>query len=121
MAGVTLRNDTNHSVKRGSATTAIGFCFFTEDPEDAKHRLAGIVDFDQCITVEVPDDAVMKCQGRYADFYEKWEIVGGKYYPEYCTTHYCKDTFRLISHTDKYKKQYPNHSDLHRMFPELFI
>lgn len=57
--GDLLVNNKNHSIKRGSASTSVGFCFFKEDPEDAKHWLSGIVDFDVCITVEVDDSDVM--------------------------------------------------------------
>lgn len=34
--GDMLINNTDHRVKRGNATSSVGFCFFVEDPEEAK-------------------------------------------------------------------------------------
>lgn len=55
---------TNHSVKRGGASTSVGFFFFPENLERSKRWLSGVVDFDVCITVEVnPSDVVQSKVG----------------------------------------------------------
>lgn len=115
--GDMLINNTDHRVKRGNATSSVGFCFFVEDPEEAKHWLSGIVDFDYCITVEVDESDVRKSWGRYAD--SKLEKAMIK--EEYCSKSYDNYRFRLLDATTKYSTYAPNHSLLKQMFPELFI
>lgn len=115
--GDMLINNTDHRVKRGNATSSVGFCFFVEDPEEAKHWLSGIVDFDYCITVEVYESDVRKSWGRYAD--SKLEKAMIK--EEYCSKSYDNYRFRLIDATTKYSTYAPNHSLQKQMFPELFI
>lgn len=117
MRGETLVNETNHSLLRGSASTSIGFCFFCERPEDAVHVLSGIVDLDYCIKVEVDESLVSKARGRYANR----ELNAAEYRDEYCTTTYDNKTFRLIEATTKYSSYAPNHRDLKRLFPSLFV
>lgn len=115
--GDMLINNTDHRVKRGNATSSVGFCFFVEDPEEAKHWLSGIVDFDYCITVEVDESDVRKSWGRYAD--SKLEKAMIK--EEYCSKSYDNCRFRLLDATTKYSTYAPNHSLLKQMLPELFI
>lgn len=115
--GDMLINNTDHRVKRGNATSSVGFCFFVEDPEEAKHWLSGIVDFDYCITVEVDESDVRKSWGRYAD--SKLEKAMIK--EEYCSKSYDNYRFRLLDATTKYSTYAPNHSLLKQMLPELFI
>lgn len=115
--GETLINTTDHSIKHGTASTSFGFCFFKEDPEDAKHWLSGIVDFDECITVEVEDSAVLKAKGRYRSPETGMRI----YRREYCTTNYDNKRFKLVSHTSKYSSYAPNCSFLRQLAPEIFV
>jgi hypothetical protein len=114
--GDRLVNNKDHSKTRGKATTSVGFCWFTEDPEKAKHRLSGIVDFDVCITVETDASNVKESKGRYC--------VNGKrgvYLTEYCCTTYDNTRFRLVEATDKYKSYAPNFRDLKRIMPWMFV
>ncbi len=114
--GELLINEKDHSKTRGTATTSVGFCWFTENPEKAKHRLSGIVDFDVCITVETDAANVMESKGRY--------VVNGvrdTYLTEYCCTSYDNKRFRLVEATDKFKSYVPSFSDLKKIAPWLFV
>ena len=115
--GELLVNVTDHSVKRGSASTSVGFCFFKEDPEEAKHWLSGIVDFDVCITVELKSTDVFKSKGRYLSPDRRFPI----YRREYCTTSYDNSRFKLISYNSKYSGYAPNHSFIKQLYPEIFV
>lgn len=110
----TLKNKTDHSNKRGSASTAKGFCFGIGDEERAKkdfRRLKGIVDSEILFVFTLKPESegrFTKCQGRYVDYgkidAEKKTI---DQYPfgqepkcmvdEYCTTSYSLKDF------DEYK------------------
>lgn len=121
MRGETLTNYKSHGAIRGrDVTTAVGFCFFDDDPKKAIHRLSGIVDVDQCITVDVPDYAVKVCRGRYTNWVRPGVPDGVVMLPEYCTFSYDKTVFKLVSHTDKYKTYCPNASDFLQLLPFLF-
>lgn len=115
--GDTLVNETNHSLTRGSATSSIGFCFFCEEPEEAIHILSGIVDLDYCITVEVDKSYVKKTRGRYAN----QALNRVEFRKEYCATTYDNKRFRLVEATTKYSMYAPNHRDLKKLFPFLFV
>lgn len=115
--GEELINTTEHGKLRGTASTSVGFCFFPEDPEDAKHWLSGIVDFDYCITVEVKDDEVNPSRGRYLSG-DKTEVM---YKTEYCCVTYDNVRFRLLDATTKFKSYAPSHSELKKWFPNLFV
>lgn len=122
MRGETLRNDKDHGAVRGyDASTAVGFCFFTDDPKDAVHRLSGIVDLDQCITVEAPHTAVYLCHGRYPNWVRPGIQEGTTRITEFCTHHYNREQFRLISHTSEFSTYAPNASGLRYLFPEIFL
>lgn len=115
--GDLLVNNTVHSVKRGTASTSVGFCFFPEDPEEAKHWLSGIVDFDYCITVEVDESDVKKSRGRYGTV----DLNSVMYKDEYCCKTYDNYRFRLIDYTTEYSTYAPNHSELKKLFPTEFV
>lgn len=54
--GKVLENHTDHRVKRGTASTAKGFCFGIGDKEQARkdfRHLIGILDFDFLVVVDV--------------------------------------------------------------------
>ncbi|MBM6865694.1 hypothetical protein H6A66_11020 [Bacteroides caecigallinarum] len=114
--GELLINEKDHSKTRGTATTSVGFCWFTENPEEAKYRLSGIVDFDVCITVETDAANVMESKGRYVV-----NGVRGVYLTEYCCTSYDNKRFRLVEATDKFRSYAPNVSDLKKIAPWLFV
>lgn len=65
MAGETLTNTTVHADKNRS--TSVGFCFFTEPPEEAIHWLSCIVDTDWCVTFDIPRRLLTKSRARYRD------------------------------------------------------
>ena len=106
----TLKNNTNHSKKLGSASTAKGFCFGIGDEEQAKkafRRLKGIVDLEILMVATVKPKSerrFTKCQGRYVD-YDKIDAEKKTIdqYPfglepkcmvdEYCTTSYSLKDF----------------------------
>ena len=101
----TLKSKKDHSKKRGSASTAKGFCFGIGDEEQAKkafRRLKGIVNFEILFVFTLKpesEDRFTKCQGRYVD-YDKIDAEKKTIdqYPfglepkcmvdEYCTTSY---------------------------------
>ena len=119
MAGEKLVNNKIHSEERGSATTAIGFCFFIEDPEKAKHWLSGIVDFDYCLTFQVPKDAVNFCHGRYANWIKPGVRDGSIIRVEYCCQEYDNKTFKLLNASDKFRTYAPNARDVNAFFEEF--
>lgn len=106
LKGETLVNTTDHSVKRGSASTAKGFCFGIGDEEQAKkalRRLRGIVSTDILMVFEPKDiGKFTSCKGRYID-YDKIDAEGKtiydyliestptKYFDEYCISSYSRD------------------------------
>ena len=61
-AGKVLRNSSTHA---GRATTSRGFCFFTEEPDEAIHWLSGIVNPEMCVTMDVRDGLLNEGFGRY--------------------------------------------------------
>lgn len=114
--GETLVNATDHSEKRGAASTAKGFCFGIGNEEQAKkdlRRLRGIVNTEILMVFEPKDiDKFTPCQGRYVD-YEKIDAEGkflddysiedtpNKYFDEYCINNY---SIKDIEHIDVLEK-----------------
>lgn len=114
--GETLRNETDWR-KNGKHTASVGFCFFTDDPDDAIHWLRGIVTDDVCVTFDVPNDKVVKSSGIYCDneksdnslgalFEDMLAAFAGEEMPnvvkmertEYCCTEYSNRDFRLVGY-----------------------
>ena len=110
LKGETLKNKKDHSKKRGSATTAKGFCFGIGDEEQAKkdfRRLKGIVDSEILFVFTLKPESesrFAKCQGRYIDYgkidAEKKTIDDYPFgmepdcmFDEYCTTSYSLKDF----------------------------
>lgn len=109
----TLKNTTDHSKKRGTASTAKGFCFGIGGMEQAKkdfRRLKGIVCPD-ALLVFTPkiSEKFTPCKGRYID-YDKIDAEGifiidypigkepCKYFEEYCTESYSVDDIEQIEY-----------------------
>ena len=108
--GETLENSTDHSKKRGSASTAKGFCFGIGDEEQAKkafRSLKGIVDMDALMVFTLKPESesrFSKCKGRYVDYdmidFEEKTIYDYTFgniplciIDEYCTTSYSLEDF----------------------------
>ena len=110
LKGETLANSTDHSKKRGTASTAKGFCFGIGDKEQAKRdfrRLKGIVDLGALIVFTLKPESESRftpCQGRYVD-YDKIDSEGKTVldysfgleprcmFDEYCTSRYSLEDF----------------------------
>ena len=109
----TLKNTTDHSKKRGTASTAKGFCFGIGGMEQAKkdfRRLKGIVS-PIALLVFTPKDInkFTPCKGRYVD-YDQIDAEGKtildypigkeprKYFDEYCTDSYSVDDIEKIEY-----------------------
>ena len=108
--GETIVNSTDHSKKRGAASTAKGFCFGVGDEEQAKkdfRRLKGIVEMGALMVFTLKPESESRftpCQGRYVD-YNKIESDGKTIvdYPlgmepscmvdEFCTCSYSLEDF----------------------------
>lgn len=116
--GKTLRNTTRHRAK-GCHSTSVGFCFFAEDPEDAAHWLSGIVDFDWCVTFDVPDDRICKGKAEYAD-QQSDEFTAIVERTEYFRTTYSSRDFRILDATCKYAGRYPNKAESDEILRTMF-
>lgn len=95
--GETLHNNTIHR-ENGSRSTSVGFCFFPEDPDDAKHWLSSLVDMDVCLTVDVPGELITeanRAKGRYAD-YSSDDFNASVIRREYCFREYDRERFREV-------------------------
>lgn len=117
IAGKPLENFVDHA--EFNASTASGFCFFKEDPEEAKHWLSGIVDFDYCITLEAPRSLLVKCFGRYPNWISPCVRKGSVVKEEWCCHRYDKYTFPLISATTKFADYAPGPAVWKDLFPYL--
>lgn len=70
-AGQTIENNRNHARLRGSATTAIGFCFGIGDKDEAvkaSRWLKGIVTMQRLLVADIDPSYFNTCQGRYPDY-----------------------------------------------------
>ena len=120
IAGEKLRNNKIHGEERGfEVTSAIGFCFFREDPEDAKHWLSGIVDFDYCLTFLVKDENVQSCLARYANWIKPGVKDGCVVRVEYCCQEYDNKRFQLLNASKKFRDYAPNAKDIKAFVEEI--
>lgn len=109
----TLKNTTDHSKTRGTASTAKGFCFGIGGMEQAKkdfRRLRGIVCPDALLVFTPKNiDKFTQCKGRYIDYDKidaEGKTIGGlpigknpsKYFEEYCTESYSVDDIEQIEY-----------------------
>ena len=95
MAGETLEN---YSLHREWLSTSVGFCFFTEDPEEAIHWLSGITDPEYCVTMEIPDLLLRESVGHYRN-----PSGGTMNKVEYCLQTYSLKTVSILAVTEKYR------------------
>mgnify|MGYP003496547406 FL=1 len=110
LKGEKLVNSTDHSKKRGTASSAKGFCFGIGDEQQARkalRRLRGIVSTDILMVFEPKDiGKFTSCQGRYID-YDKIDAEGKtiddypitssptRYFDEYCISSYSRDDINI--------------------------
>lgn len=108
-----LKNTTDNSKIRGTASTAKGFCFGIGGQEQAKkdfRRLNGIVCSDVLLVFPPKNiDKLTPCKGRYID-YDKIDAEGNtimdypigkepsKYFDEYCIESYSIDDIEQIEY-----------------------
>ncbi len=112
ISGGKLMNATDHARERGQRTDAVGFCFFTEPPEEAIHWLSGCCYPDWCVTMEVPDTLLRPATATYRDP-KKDDLMKGPIFSgnrptmqkrEWCCTQYgLADGVKVIAVTQKYK------------------
>lgn len=102
MSGKTIVNDTRHYVIRGDASSSFGFCFFTEDPEEAKHWLSGIVVMDFLMAYEVDEQHLTPSLARYAQYSAPGVPSGCVMRREWCSRDISPDKFRLLSVSDRF-------------------
>lgn len=94
LEGKTLKNDTDHRVTRGDATTSVGFCFSTDNPKTAWRYLKGIVGFDVCMVLDMPKHLLTPSIGRYTNYSSS--LAPFCYKTEFCCNSYSLETARLV-------------------------
>ena len=130
LGGKTLVNNTNHK-KDKKRTNSFGFCFFKESPDEAVHWLSGIADLDYCVTLEVPDNYLVKTYGLYVDdeasdlskpmnYREFMAAAKFKKREEYCRRRYSLNDVQILAITDKYYSMYPPRS-AHQHLIKAFV
>ena len=102
----------NHSHHRGNLTTSVGFCFFTEDPDEAIHWLSGITEPDYCVTMEIDERFLKKAIGHYRN--PKGGVIDRI---EYCTVMYSVKIAKVIHATTRFK----NRAEMRRLLLQLGI
>lgn len=111
LKGETLHNSTNHA-KDGYKTSSVGFCFTTDDPDEAIHYLSGNVDTDVCVTFDVKAVQLQKSTALYRN--PSMPVPEGKLFVppldgeaiekvEYCTQSYSLQTFHLLKVSTDYQ------------------
>ena len=106
MAGEVLVNKTVHR-DEGSASNAVGFCFFAEEPEQAIRWLKGTCCTDVLVTFEVPEDFMHRRSAYYRnpDIPPPDDILPENRVPrcDYCCERYSRAQCRPIAHTAEYR------------------
>ena len=109
MAGKTLANTTVHAAN-GHKSTSVGFCFFTESPEEAVHWLSFTVgSLDWCVTLDIPDQLLHKSKAHYRDpENDSWIHPASIWRTEWCLREYSISTARIIKTDDQWAKYVEN-------------
>lgn len=121
IAGEVLINTTDHLRDRKRSTTSKGFCFFTDEPDDAIHWLCGCTYPDCCVTMEIPDEMLTESYGIYRD--TQRDDQSGIEIPimkkrEYCLKRYSlQDGVKVMAMHRRYAQQ----SQIRRRLIELGI
>lgn len=119
LKGKCIHNSTDHKLR--FRTNSVGFCFFADDPDEAKHRLSGLVNFDFCLSFEVDESLLTKSYGIYCKWDKNGMPLENASFDEYCTTQYSLKDFKLVRASSEYREYAPNASELKRIMPEWFI
>lgn len=102
MAGETLTNTTVHA-HLGRKSNSVGFCFFTEPPEEAIHWLSFNVDTEWCVTFEIPENRLRRSRAHYRDpKNDSLEHHASIWRTEWCTKKYSIRTAHIISATNQW-------------------
>lgn len=118
LKGDLMKNTTVHA--QLSMSESVGFCFFTEPPEEAIHWLSGNVTTDWCVTFDIPEQMLTKSRARYRDPEKDKSILGKpvtKWRTEWCTQEYSIHTVRVINSTGQWAHYT---EDLKKEFVNLF-
>lgn len=103
LKGDLMKNTTVHA--QLSMSESVGFCFFTEPPEEAIHWLSGNVTTDWCVTFDIPEQMLTKTRARYRDPEKDKSILGKpvtKWRTEWCLQEYSTCTVRIVNVTDQW-------------------
>lgn len=102
LAGKTLTNTTVHAAN-GCKSTSVGFCFFTEPPEEAIHWLSFNVTTEWCVTFDIPDQLFTKSMAHYRDpEKDKWGAPASIWRTEWCLQKYSIRTARIVKADDQW-------------------
>lgn len=103
VAGETLTNTTVHA-DNGQKSRSVGFCFFTEPPEDAIHWLSFIVTTDWCVTLDIPDQLLRESKARYRDpEHDSFKHPASIWRKEWCLKQYSSSTAHIVNASDQWR------------------
>ncbi len=106
MAGEVLVNKTVHR-RNGQDSDAVGFCFFSEEPEQAVHWLKGACCTDVLVTFDVPDGFMHSRTAYYRNPNVKppYDLLPENRVPriDYCCEQYSSAQCRPVAHTTKFR------------------
>ena len=106
--GKTLTNTAKHA-ENGKKSTSVGFCFFTEPPEEAIHWLSFIVDTDWCVTFDIPNHLLHESKGCYRDpENDRFGSPAFVWRKEWCLMEYSTNTVRIIKSDKQFAKYAEN-------------
>lgn len=102
LAGETLTNTTVHA-RHGKKSYSVGFCFFTEPPEEAIHWLSFNVDTDWCVTFDIPEQLLTKSMAHYRDpEKDRWGAPASIWRTEWCLQEYSVSTAHIVKADDQW-------------------
>ena len=122
-AGKRLKNSTVHAAN-GNHSESVGFCFFTEEPEEAIHWLSGIVSVDWCVTLDIPDRLLTKSKALYRDpERDNWlcQEPVAIWRTEWCLQAYSTKTAKIIKATDDFATYGAGIGELLAMFFQSLV
>ena len=103
MRGDTMTNTTVHK-NHGRKSTSVGFCFFTEPPEEAIHWLSFNVCTEWCVTFDIPDQLLTKSKAHYRDpEHDSFLTPSSIWRTEWCLQEYSLSDVKVIGATEKWK------------------
>ncbi len=121
-AGAPLSNYCNHRRDHGKLTDAIGFCFFSKDPEKAIHWLRGVVCTDVLVTFDVPDGFMQEAKAEYRDArYEPGFRHPHAIHTDYYCTKYSARDLTILATTRKYRMDGPARAILYNVCSSYWL